>query len=241
MLAMAAYVVGVYDSLGGVDQLKEFYEQYPESIRDLFGEADFSTIDGWIHIELLSWMPLVLGIYGGIFAAGNVSREIEQRTLDFVLGLPVSRTAFILSRIAAGAVNQAVICALVWLLLVVEVALVGHTPSAGKYALALLSAYLLGIALFFGYVLIATFVDEQARLIGIAIGGTLVLYIATGVLRTADAPAPVRWLSPFEHYQSADIIAGNTVQVLPFAVLVVGAVVAGAAAIYCYNRRDLTT
>ena len=100
MLTMTAYVVGVYDSLGAVEDIQGIYDQYPESLRELLGAADISTIDGWIHIELLSWLPLVLAIYGGIFAATNVSREAEQRTLDFTLGLPVSRT--VIPRFAVG-------------------------------------------------------------------------------------------------------------------------------------------
>ncbi len=239
LLSMAAYVVAIFDSLGTTESLKQLYDQYPAAIRELFGEADLSTIDGWIHIELLSWMPLVLGMYAGIFAAGNISRETEQHTIDFVLGLPFSRLQFIGSRIVVGLVNLGLICTLVWVLLVVEVAVVGHTPSAGRYALALLNAYLLGVALLCGYILIATFTDEQSRLTGIAIGGTLVLYIATGALRTADAPDLIRWLSPFEHYHSAGIIAGNGPPYVAFSVLIIGAIVTGAGALYWYNRRDL--
>lgn len=239
MLSMTAYVVGVYDSLRGVDTLKQLYDQYPAAIRELFGDTDISTIQGWIHLELLSWMPLVLGIYGGIFAAGNISREAEQHTIDFILGLPVSRIQFIGSRIVVGLVNLGIICAIVWLLLVVGVAATGHSPVAGRFALALLNAYLLGAALFCGYVLIATFIDEQAPLIGIAIGFTLVLYIATGVLKTADAPPFIRWVSPFEQYQSAAIISGGAPPYAAFTVLIAGAFAAGGAAIYWYNRRDL--
>ena len=239
ILSMAAYVVAVYDSLGGVETLKQLYDQYPAAIRELFGDADISTIEGWIHLELLSWMPLVLGMYGGIFAAGNVSREAEQHTIDFILGLPVSRTQFIGSRIMIGLINLGLICLLVWIFLVVGVAATGHSPVAGRFALALLNAYLLGASLFCGYVLMATFIDEQARVIGIAIGLTLVLYIATGVLKTANAPDFIRWVSPFEQYRSAAIISGDAPPYAAFGVLIVGAVVAGSAAIYWYNRRDL--
>jgi ABC-2 type transport system permease protein len=239
MASMTVYVVGVYDSLGGVETLKELYDQYPAAIRELFGETDISTIQGWIHLELLSWMPLVLGMYGGIFAAGNISREAEQHTIDFILGLPVSRTQFVGSRIIVGLVNLGLISSLVWFLLVVGVAATGHSPVAGRFALALLNAYLLGASLFCGYILIATFIDEQAPVIGIAIGFTLVLYIATGVLKTADAPVFIRWISPFEQYQSAAIISGDAPPYVAFVVLIAGALAAGAAAVYWYNRRDL--
>ena len=239
VLTMGAYVVIVYDSIGSTEELRRLYEQYPQSVRDLIGDVDIGTINGWIHTELLSWVPLILGMYGGIFAGGNISKEAEQRTVDFILGLPVTRSQFMLSRLFAGLVNIAVICLMTFGLLVVLVALVGHSPSAGKLALALFNAYLLGAALFCGYAFIASFTDEQAKLIGIAIGGTLVMYIATAALKTAGAPDVVQWLMPFNHYHSADAMSGRHVPALPMIVLFVAALAASAGAVYWYNRRDL--
>jgi ABC-2 type transport system permease protein len=239
VLGMGTYVILVYDSIGSLEDLQKLYDSYPDSIKALIGEANIGTINGWIHIELLSWLPLILGMYGGIFAGGNISREAEQRTVDFILGLPVSRTQFMASRLVAGLLNIAVICLLTFALLIALLPVAGHAPAAGKFALALFNAYLLGAALFTAYAFIASFTDEQARIIGIAIGGTLVMYIATGALKAAGAPEVIQWFVPFDHYHSADAVSGRDMPVLPLVVLFIGAVVAGAAAIYWYNRRDL--
>jgi len=239
LLAMGAYVVAIYGSLAGTDELADLWELYPESIRELVGDVNIGTIDGWLHLEFMSWIPLVLGMYGGIFAAGNISREAETRTVDFVLGLPVSRIEFMASRLAVGVFNIGVICGGAFVMLTVMVPLMGHDVSPDRYALALANAFLLGAALFCGYALIASFIDEQARVIGIAIGGTLVTYIATAALRAASTPDVVRWLSPFEHYRAADAMSGRAIDPGSLIVLAVAAVVAGAAALYWYNRRDL--
>jgi len=239
VLAMGGYVVAVYGSLSGTDELADLWDLYPASIQELIGDVNIGTIDGWIHLEFMSWIPLVLGMYGGIFAAGNISREAETRTTDFVLGLPVSRIEFMASRLVVGIINIGAICGGAFVLLVVQVPLMGYDASPDRYALALANAFLLGAALFCGYAFIASFVDEQARVIGIAIGGTLVVYIATAALRTASAPDVVRWLSPFEHYHAADAMSGRAIDPGSLAVLAVAAVVAGSAALYWYNRRDL--
>jgi len=238
-VAMGLYVVLVFDSIGSLEDLRKLYDSYPESIKQLIGDADISTINGWIQIELLSWIPLILGMYGGIFAGGNISREAEQRTVDFILGLPVSRTQFMVSRLAAGLINLAIICGITLALLTGVVPLTGHHVFVGRFALALFNAYLLGAALFCAYAFIASFTDEQAKLIGIAIGGTLVMYIATGALKSAGAPDVIQWLIPFDHYHSADAMSGRHTPILPLIVLAVGAVIGGAAAVYWYNRRDL--
>ena len=143
-----AYVVGVYDSLGSVEDLKELYEQYPESIRDLLGGGRTSAPStvGFTR-AFLSWLPLVSASTAAYFSvAGNISKEAEQRTLDFTSDSHYSRS-FVVSRLVAGLFNLAVLTGSIWLIIVVEVAAVGHDPATGKYALALLNAYLLGAAL----------------------------------------------------------------------------------------------
>ena len=239
ILGMAAYAVFAYETLSGLEELSRLYEQYPPAVRKLFGEVDIGTLNGWIQVEIVSYVPLLLAIYAGIFAAGSISREVEQRTVDFILGLPISRTRFILSRLVVGLWNIFVICLGVFAVLVVGVAIIGHTPSAGNYALALANAFLLSAALLAAYLAVAAAVDEQARVTGITLGLTLVLYILTGALKATDAPEAVRWFMPFEHYHSAEAMTRGSLPLLPLVLLPAATLASGASAIYWYNRRDI--
>jgi len=238
-VAMGAYVVGVYDTLGNVEDVADFYEQLPPALREFIGDADISTIDGWLQVEFMSWVPLILAIYGGIFAAGSVSREVEQRTVDFMLALPVSRVQFIASRLLIGVWNLLLMCVVIFALMTAGVALTGHTVHADNYALAVFNAFLLSVALLAAYVALATFVDEQSKVTGITIGVTLVLWIASVALQATDAPEVVRWFSPFEHYHSAEAMGGNSVTISSLIALGAASIVGAGTALYWYNRRDI--
>lgn len=238
-LGMGVYVVFIYDTLGDLETISDFYEQLPPALREFIGDADIGTIEGWLQIEFMSWLPLILAIYGGTFAAGMISREVEQRTVDFVLGLPISRMQFIGSRLLVGAANVGVLSGAVFALLTVGVALTGHDPHVDRYALATLNAYLLGLALLAAFVAVASFVDEQSRVTGITIGVTLLLWILSVALQAADAPTFVRWFTPFEHYHSAAAMSGGSVTIGSLITLAVAIVVASGVAAYWYNRRDI--
>jgi len=238
-LALAAYVVGVYDTIGSLEELSRLYEAYPPAIRKLVGEVDIGTLDGWIQVEFMSWFPLILAVYAGIFAASSASREVEQRTVDFLMGLPVSRWQFVASRLAVGLGNMLLLCVAVFVLLVAEAAGVGHAPSPDRYALALTNGLLLGAVLLAAYMALAVIIDEQARVTGITLGATLVLYVATAALKTADAPEVLRWFLPFEHYHAAEAMTGQGLPILPLVLLSSAAVAAAAAAFYWYSRRDI--
>jgi len=239
ILGMAAYVVGAYEMLSGLADLSALYKEYPPAVRRIFGEVDISTLNGWMQVEIISYLPLLLAIYAGIYAAGSVSREVEQQTVDFILGLPVSRTQFIASRMAVGLGNILLICLGVFAVLTIGATAIGHTPSPDRYVLALLNAYLLAAALLMAYIAVATMVDEQSRVTGVTLGLTLVLYVATAALQATDAPEALRWFTPFEHYHSAQAMSGDGLPVLPLVLLPAVAATAGGAALYWYNRRDI--
>jgi ABC-2 type transport system permease protein len=239
ILGMAAYAVSAFETFSGREEISRLYEDYPPAVRKLFGEVDIGTLNGWLQVELVSYIPLILAIYAGILAAGSISREVEQRTVDFILGLPLSRSQYILSRIIVGLWNIFLICLGVFTVLVVGVAILGHTPSADHYALALGNAFLLTAALFAAYVAVAVAIDEQARVTGITLGITLVTYILTAALKATDAPEPLRWLMPFEHYHSAEAMTRGSLPIAPLLALLAAALVAGTFAVHWYNRRDI--
>jgi len=239
LLAMAVYVVLIYDSIGAMSELGDLYRSYPPAVRKLIGDVDITTLNGWMQVEFLSWLPLILAIYAGIFVGSSISKESEQGTLDFVLGLPVTRSQFLLSRLVGGLVNLAIVCLIVFAVLTAGVALAGHTPAPERYALALLNAFLLASALMAAFMGLATLIDEQARLSGITLGGTLVLYVATGALKAAGAPDPVLWLMPFEHYHAAQAMSGGGLPVAPLLLLILAAAVAAGAGLWRYNQRDV--
>src|SRR3972149_1188694 len=76
----------------------------------------------------------------------------------------------LLSRVVVGLWNIFVICLGVFAVLVAGVAIIGHTPSAGNYALAMANAFLLSAALLAAYVAVAAAAAERARGAGITPG-----------------------------------------------------------------------
>src|SRR3972149_11648340 len=91
ILGMAAYAVSAYEWISGLEEISRLYQQSPPALRKLFGDVDLGTLNGWVQVEIVSYLPLLLAISAGIFAAGSISREVEEGTVDFLLGLPIGR------------------------------------------------------------------------------------------------------------------------------------------------------
>jgi len=94
---LAALIVGMYDSIA--DQQAQFevlLESYPPELMAFFGADDFATSlftpEGFISVELFSWMPIVIGIFAVLMGSGLLVGDEEKGTLDLILAHPVSRT-----------------------------------------------------------------------------------------------------------------------------------------------------
>ena len=112
LVLWALLVVWIYPSLEdtGVN-FEDYLNAMPEQLRasmGIAGEAEAAlmfnagafTYLGFLNVEYISWLPLLLGIYAVVYCGGLISKEVERGTLDVVLSQPVERTTFLLSKLA---------------------------------------------------------------------------------------------------------------------------------------------
>ena len=110
IVAMMAYFVAeMAPSVVSDNSLQKILAQFPQAIKSLFGDpgAYRYPVDLFIQGKWLQFMPLLAGIFGVLSAMGIMAREIDRRTADFVLTLPVRRSLVLFARFTALAVNLA--------------------------------------------------------------------------------------------------------------------------------------
>ncbi len=115
---LAAYLIPFYTQLQDqIGLLRQLMEVYPKELLAIFGVSDFDSMltpHGFLHVELFSYLPVVLGIFALLAGSSLISGDEEQGLLDLLLSLPVSRTRFFLARFLAFLVATWVILALIW-------------------------------------------------------------------------------------------------------------------------------
>ena len=107
-------VVYLYPSMRDALPYEQFLQAMPEAFKEAIGVGEQGRIEmffpggvvefrAWLNTEYMTWLPLLLGIYGIVYCGGLVSREVERGTLDLVLSQPVSRTTFLVTKFAGFA------------------------------------------------------------------------------------------------------------------------------------------
>lgn len=198
ILAMMAYFVAEMGSgLVAGNSLQAILAQFPEAIKRLFGDPNAYKypVDIYIQGKWLQFVPLLAGIFGVLSAMGIMAREIDRRTADFVLTLPLNRSLVLLARFAALAFNIGLLYVgsvlFVWLGLY-QTNLKG---AIGGYFLFSLGHYFLTLVFAAATLALSLYLEDYAVANRYALIGVVGFYSLYMIVKGVGATAWVTWLT----------------------------------------------
>ncbi|MDF2629453.1 MAG: ABC-type transport system, permease component [Symbiobacteriaceae bacterium] len=237
------YLWEMMSKSGSIAQLEKAMEGAQGVVKGLIGtgEGSFATLDGWIAGYVLgSWISLPYVIFTALFVAGMITREMDRRTIEFVLSLPVSRTEVLLSRFGVLASSLTVLHLANYIGVVAGVAAVGQAGHPGRYALAILNSLLLFLFLGALMLLVSLYIDDYGPGTGTMLGiglGLNFFHIAT-----ADASEAIKslreWL-PFGLHDVNAIVGRGEVPWGDMALLGGGALLCLGLAVWAFQRKQI--
>lgn len=232
----SAFVVAIYPSIE--DALSKAIRGYPQALKEAFGISELSTVEEYLHAEMLSLIvPLALGYLAVRSVASGLSGAAESGRLDVLLSAPVSRRSLVGAGFAATAIELAGV--LVSALLVTEIGslLSGAGLSFGSAAAGFANVWPLAL-LFAGLGVVVTGWSLRTSIITGSVAGVLVgMYVVDLIGRLDPSLDAIRYASVFRYYGKA-IESG----IDPPAFLGVTAAAAALAAIGAlrFDLRDLS-
>lgn len=239
MLLTALYTMVAFPTVKGTfEDLSPYLESplFKVFLRDF---ATLNTIEGYLSIELFSFvLPALSIIMAIIYFSGIVGREEERGSLELLLSLPLSRWRVALEKVAAVLVAVLLIHAVFWLGLWAGGLAVKVEANYPRISLAILDNMLLGLV--FGA--IAFFLTGIGLGPGTAggISGSLatIFYLMEAIGITSEKFRPYRKFSLFYYYGGGrPMVEGlNWNNVALFAGLTLILIAIG---ILVFQRRDI--
>jgi ABC-2 type transport system permease protein len=242
LVGYVVLIVAVWPTVRDNPALAKLHETLPEELKAFVsfgGEFDYSTPSGYLGGELFSFMVPLLLIVASIGAGARaLAGEEERGTLELLLGNPLSRERLALEKLAALTAEVVGLAVVLFLALITGSAAASIHVSAGHLAAATTSALLLALGFGAAAFALGAATGRGAIAIGLSAAGAVAAYLVNGLAPLVGAIDSVRWLSPWYHYVAGDplrsgLSAGHAL------VLVAIAVVAAAAGIAAFNRRDI--
>lgn len=235
----AAFYVAMFPSLSSSVDLDAYVEAFPPALREAFGITTLNTIEGFIAVELYSFVWIILlGLYFAYAAADLVADDVERGRMDLLLSLPVRRWRVVTEKFLSLFVPLAVLNVVVPVVLYVSTVLIGDPIDVEALVVVhVLSVPYLLVTAAIG--LLASVVFDRAS---IAQRVALALIFGLYLVDTLVANTDYAWLgalAPMRYFDPNAILVEGTYDYTGAGLLLVAAVVLVVASDLWFARRDI--
>lgn len=201
-------------------------------------QLNFGTLIGFYAVEGGN----MLGIGGAFFAAiigiSALMKEEKERTAEFLLTHPVSRTKIITEKLASTFVIIIILNIIVFLcsvasILMIDEEIFWEELTLFHVAYLLMQFEIAGIC--FG---ISAFIRKSGMGIGIGIAG--LLYLLNIVANISEDAKPLKYITPFGYTEGSDIINNKEISIeylIPGMIIMVVCIIIG---YIKYNKKDIS-
>ncbi len=228
---------------GSLAELEALIANMPEAMKAMVGQgAAYATLNGWLQAYAFSgFMSLPYVIFTGLFVAGIVTREMDRRTMEFLLSLPVARWQVLVYR-WAGMVGALTVLHLFQLITVtLAVRSMGEEPLLAEYTWATLNSLLLFVALGSLMLLVSLSFDDYGRGVSVLLGlGLGLFFFHLGTADSEGALQSVRGMLPFAMYDAGPILSKAEVPVAHLLALAATALACLGLSVYLFQRKQVS-
>ncbi|HWI51728.1 MAG TPA: ABC transporter permease subunit [Symbiobacteriaceae bacterium] len=240
---VTVYIWDVVVKSGSLETLEKVLENSQGALKALVGSGGVSLVsmDGWVQGYVLGgWISLLYVIFTALFVAGIVTREMDRRTMEFLLSLPVSRTQLLLSRWLVLAGSLALLNLVHYLGVLGGLAALGQAGHPARYAVAILNTLLLHLFLGTLMLLASLFIDDYGMGTGATLGiGLGLTFFHMGTSDATGALKSLRELLPLSWCDVQPIVMQGHVPWDHFSTLVVGTGLLLAISVWVFQRKQI--
>jgi ABC-2 type transport system permease protein len=200
---------------------------------------NLTTATGFFGL-MFTYYALVLGIAAGMWGSDIITKEERDRTVEFALTLPVTRSRVVTAKTLAVLVNCVVLLLVTWGSSIVSAQ--QYHPDSALYSflsLCMVALFIIEMIFLAIGVLLGCAMKQYKRASSAAVGILLVTYFIS-ILSAMNANLDfLKYLSPFKYFDAAVLLHEARFD-LGFVLLSAAIIAACMVGAYVtYQRRDL--
>lgn len=222
-------------------ELLAILDNMPPAMLEAFNMTAFNltTISGFFGV-MFSYFGLLLSIAAAMWGSDIIAKEERDKTVEFSLTLPVTRSRLITAKTLAALVNCVALALVTWGVTLASVNTYNPDQefydfmNLGMVALFIMQVIFLAIGIFLGCAM-----KQHKRAGSVAVSVLLVTYFFSIISGLDEDLEFLKYVSPFKYFDPAILLHEAKLD-LGFVWLSVGIVaVALVGAYLTYSKRDL--
>lgn len=222
LVSLFLVVYLVYPSIinsANIEMMNEMMKMFPDEILKAFN-MDLASIDsafGWLKTEGLVFVMLITGIYSAILGSNILLKEEDDKTIEYLNGLPISRRNIVLNKVFCGLIYITSIVLILGIFNYICLSLSGNFDKK-LFILLSITPMLSSLVIFALCLFISTFFHKTKGMLGLSLGIVFASYFINIISELADTTEFLKYLSIFTLADIRNIMVDITIN--PFMVLI---------------------
>lgn len=223
-------------------EIESFLDTFPEEFLAAFGLGesglDMTTIFGWFGVEGYLFVMLIGGSYAGILGGSILSKEEDDKTIEFLLSKPISRDRVFFGKSIVVLINLFLLNLVVAIVLLIALLSVGEFDAVVwllfSFAPLLLQLIFASLSL-----LISIFITKSRQVMSISLGIVIGMYVVDIISTLTDQAEFLKYFTPYEYVNAGDIVNNESIRFL-YLVLGLGIIISATLISWqLYKRKDI--
>jgi ABC-2 type transport system permease protein len=233
--------VAKFSAFAGNPDMLALLDSVPQAMLDALSMRAFNltTLSGFYGIMFV-YFAIMGAIAAAMWGSDTISKEERDKTVEFSLVLPVSRSRVVTAKALAALVYCLAFVLITWAVSLVAVR--SYNPDQAFYkflALEMLAMFVIELIFLALGLLLGCAMKQYKRAGSTAVAiilGTYVISVMSAMQEKLDF---LKYLTPFRYFDAADLLHNSRIDSVYLMISAAIIVVCVAGAYLTYRRRDL--
>jgi len=245
LAGLGILMMGFYPTIAKeAETLEKLIAVMPKGLLAAFGLEKISMTDllGFYATKHYLTITLLGSIYAIMLSSGILSKEESEKTIEFLLSKPISRSEIVTSKLLSFVTILTALNVLVSLVMYITLQAVKIEDFSIKlFVLLSLAPLLLHLTFASVGFLVSVFVTNSKTILSVSVGIVLVTYFLSIASTLSDKLGFLKYLSPFKYVDAVDILTSARIDPVYLAVMAGIFAAAVMLTFVFYNRKNITT
>lgn len=223
-----------------IKQLDEMMKMFPEEMLKAFN-MDISSIDsayGWLKTEGFTFVLLITGIYSGLLGSNILLKEENDKTIEYINSLPITRTKIVLNKIICGIIYIIFMILTVGVFNYIGLSLSGDFDKK-SYILLSITPILSSIVIFSACLFLSSFTHKTKKTLGISLSIVFISYFFNIISELSEETRFLKYFSVFTLCDIRNVIVDIKINPIMVVLSIILSIVLMIITIIHYNKKEL--
>ena len=223
-----------------IQLMNEMLKVFPEEMLKAFN-MDISNIDtafGWLKTEGFVFVLLITGIYSGILGSNVLLKEENDKTIEYLNSLPVTRKKNVISKVLSSIIYIILMIFILGLFNFIGLSLIEDFDKK-LFILLSITPLFSSLVIFALCLFISTFTHKTKKTLGISLAIVFISYFLQIISEMSESTEFLKYISIFTLADIRNVITNITINPLMILLTVLLIVLLLSLTIVNYNKKEL--